>query len=37
MLLNFVNQVPWIGKRKGKRLPSFMLKEAEMEIIPIVA
>lgn len=33
MLLNFAKQVPWIGKR----LPPFMLREAEMEIIPLVA
>lgn len=31
--LMFANQVPWIGKR----LPSFMLREAEMKIILIVA
>ena len=33
MLHNFAKQVLWIGKR----LPPFMLREAEMEIIPLVA
>lgn len=33
MLHNFAKQVLWIGKR----LRPFMLREAEMEIIPLVA